>query len=341
MRHLMKYSFSVILALGISLQSSFSMGAEEQHVQPVKLKLAILPYLSYAPFFIAQDEGFFVEQGIQTEVIQFTHSPDAIPALARGQLDVAGGFITVSMLNAMAQGARIKFVADKSYSDPAGCTYMGLVARRTLVETGKLADPVQLKGCRVAINEASIEGYWVEKVLKTAGLALSDIRTGDIPDAAMLSAFEKGAIDLGTPAEPWITRVLDAGHAVMWKPIQHVVPGCQFGVILFGPNLLDKSPETGKRFMAAYVKAVQQYNQGKTKRNLEILAAHTGLDPGLLTRACWPSFRADGRINPESVLDFQAWAVEKGYLDRSITPEQFWDPRFVDCAERHINTRPQ
>jgi len=333
----MKYALSFFLALGLSLQSIVSMGAEGRQAEPVILKLAILPYLSYAPFFISQEEGYFAEQGIQIDVIKFANSPDAVPALAQGQLDVAGGLMTVGMLNAMAHGARLRFVADKSYCDPTGCVYMGLVAKRTLVESGELADPVQLKGRRIAINEASAEGYWVQKLLTTAGLRLDDVKTGDIPDPVMLSAFEKGAIDLGTPAEPWITRIVNAGHAVLWMPMNQVVPDFQFGVVLFGPNLLDKNPEAGKRFMVAYLKGVEQYRKGKTGRNLEILVAHTGLDRELLKQACWPPFRASGRINSESVLDFQAWAIEKEYLARSVTQEQFWDARFVDYAEQIMN----
>lgn len=90
--------------------------------------------------------------------------------------------------------------------------------------------------------------------------------------------------------------------------------------------------------MVAYLKAVRQYNQGKTERNLEILAKHTELDRELLKRACWPSMHNDGRINVRGVLDFQAWAVGKGFLDSPVKEEQFWDPRFVKYANQVLKT---
>jgi NitT/TauT family transport system substrate-binding protein len=86
--------------------------------------------------------------------------------------------------------------------------------------------------------------------------------------------------------------------------------------------------------MVAYLKAVRQYNQGKTERNLEIMEEFTKLDQELLKMSCWMPMRSDGYINVESVLDFQAWAVEKGYLDRPVTEEQFWDPSFVEYANQ-------
>ena len=93
--------------------------------------------------------------------------------------------------------------------------------------------------------------------------------------------------------------------------------------------------------MTAYLKAVRQYNQGKTKRNLEILVEHTGLDQTLLEEACWSLVRNDGTINVESVLDFQDWALEKGYIDNPVTEDQFWDPSFVEYANQVLGAPSQ
>ena len=93
--------------------------------------------------------------------------------------------------------------------------------------------------------------------------------------------------------------------------------------------------------MTAYLKAVRQYNQGKTKRNLEILVEHTGLDQTLLEEACWSLVRNDGTINVESVLEFQDWAVKAGFLENSISEEQFWDPSFIEYANGVLGVTSQ
>lgn len=84
--------------------------------------------------------------------------------------------------------------------------------------------------------------------------------------------------------------------------------------------------------MVAYLKAVRQYGLGKTERNLAIISASTGLEPDLLSRAHWVPCHADGSINVESVMDFQAWAERKGFVDRTLSPEEFWDPSFAQYA---------
>jgi NitT/TauT family transport system substrate-binding protein len=79
---------------------------------------------------------------------------------------------------------------------------------------------------------------------------------------------------------------------------------------------------------------VRQYNQGKTDRNLEIVAKHTELDLDLLREACWPSIHNNGMINVQSVIDFQDWGLEQNLLDGLVSEEQFWDSSFAQYANK-------
>jgi len=341
MMHLGKYTIFVLLVLGLLLQASASSRGEQHQPEPVTLKVLLLPYLMYAPFFIAEEEGYFAEQALQVEFVRMTKSEAAIPILVQGELDVLAAIPKVGLLNAMARGAKIKFVADMGYNPATGCTSNALVARRALVEAGELDSPAQLQGRRIAtISRASFANYRLEKVLNTAGLTLEDVEIVIVPIRARLDAFEKGTIDVSWLGEPWLTRILQAGHTVLWMPVQQVIPNLQLGVIVYGPSLLDENPEAGRRFMVAYLKAVRQYNQGKTDRNLEIIAKHTGLDQELLRQACWMPIREDGQLHLQSVLDFQAWALEKGYLDSTLTEDQLWDPSFAEYANQVLDTSP-
>jgi NitT/TauT family transport system substrate-binding protein len=296
------------------------------------LKVAVLPFLSYGPLFIAAEEGYFAGENLHVEFVKMNRSAQAVPLLIEGQLDVLTGTLTPALLNAIARGARIRLVADKAFLDPGGCDYNALVARRTLIESGELDNPAALRGRRIVLEPNEFRGYFVEALLRQSGLSLHDIRPVDIPDAAMMDAFEQGTIELAATAEPWITRLVQTGKVKIWRPAQQIVPGFQVGAILYGPSLLDGNREAGRRFMRAYLKGVQQYNLGKTERNRRILARHTGLDPDVLQQACWPSFRGDGRINVGSVLDYEMWALSRGLLDRVLAQEQFWDPQFIQDA---------
>jgi hypothetical protein len=36
------------------------------------------------------------------------------------------------------------------------------------------------------------------------------------------------------------------------------------------------------------------------------------------------------------MLDFQSWAIGKGYLQNALTQEQLWDPQFINNANQAL-----
>lgn len=296
-----------------------------------RVVVAMLPYLSFAPIFIAHEEGFFAEAGLDVEFIRQTRSAEAIPALDRGDLDVAGGTLSLAMFNAVTRGSRIRLVADKGYVTRDGCAYSGLLVRRALAAEAS-ADGAWLRGRRVAADRAAFTGYYLEKALASVGLTPDEVRPVIVPDEILAEAFDNGSLDVAHTAEPWITRLVHGGHATIWKAFRDVVPDSQYAYLMFGPGLLDRRPDVGRRFIAAYLRGVAGYREGKTPRNLDILAAHTGLDRALLEASCWPEFRATGAIDAASVLDFQRWGVAKGLLDAFVPPGDVVETRFLDQA---------
>ena len=327
-----------VLVFGLLLHACTSTDDKKCETKPVPLKVALWPYISHLPLVIGKEEGYFEEEGLEVKLVQLDFK-NIVPALSQGQLDVSTGLTSVSVLNAIARGAKIKFVADKGYIDPLGCASNALMARSELVDGGELQNPAQLRGRRMTIIPSTIEGYYVEKLLKSAGLSLGDVEVLDIPTPADFDALKKGRIDLTTASEPWVTIISEDEDCVLWMAAQEVIPDFQLAFILYGPNILDKNPDAGKRFMVAYLKAVRQYNRGKTERNLQFLTEFTELDQEVLKKACWIPIRSDGQINVESVLDFQAWALEKGYLDKSVTEDQFWDSSFIQYANQVLNKK--
>jgi NitT/TauT family transport system substrate-binding protein len=331
---IMKTIIFLSLFLSAFAQGGVCLSGQSPPATKHVLKVLVLPYVNSGPLMIAEEEGFFSEQGLAVEFVRMSRSAQAIPALTQGALDVLAGAPSFSLFNAMARGARIKIVADKSYIAPGGCVETAMMARKDWVEDVKPPSADLLRGRPVAVNPVSVPGFLIEKLLGTLGLTLDDVRVEDLSDAAKIEAFASGSIDFGYANEPWITRMSQGGHAVPWVPLSQITPDFQLGFLCYGPSLIDRNPEVGRRFMVAYFKAVQKYNEGKTGRNLDILAKLTRLDSDLLRRACWPLFRSSGHINAQSLVEFQEWGRKKGFLDTTVTETRFWDPTFVEYANK-------
>jgi len=300
-----------------------------------QLKVVILPYITYAPYYIAIEEGFFAEQGIEVEVINMTVTEEVMPALSSGQVDVAGPLISVGVLNAIARGADVEIVADKGYIDPAAeCVSFSLIGRSGLVEAGGLETADQMAGMNVGVVPATWLEYYLAKVLETGGIGLDDIESHNTGSPSMVDALASEQLDVVVNSEPWLTIFKSHGHGEVFGTGQEVLPGESVAVQVYGPNLLNENQELGVRFMAAYLKAVEQYAEGATERNLDIIEGFTELDRGLLENMCWPAINPTGEVLVDGVLDFQQFAVDRGYLDEIVPAEDFYDSSFLEEARK-------
>jgi NitT/TauT family transport system substrate-binding protein len=304
----------------------------------VHLKVSILPFLSYAPVFIAKEEGYFAEQGLDVEFVRIDKTSDAMPALASGEIDVAAGFFDVSTLNAVAKGGDIRYVSDKGYLDPATCSGSTWVVRKELIDNGTLNDLRNMKGMKVAITPASSAEYALDVLLQDVGMSHKDVEILNIPLPARLEGMGKGTVDIAGVSDPWTVRMVNAGYGVEWKPWNTYMPNFQFSINMYGPNLMKKNPEIGKRYMIAYLKGVRQYNQGKTPRNVEITARYTEMEPTEVEQSCWMAMRSDGLIDPtiSGMAGFQEWALANGYIDTAVAPEALLDLSFVQAANEAL-----
>jgi NitT/TauT family transport system substrate-binding protein len=305
----------------------------------VHLKFGVLSYMSHSPIHIAAADGYFDEQGLDVELVDFGSSDrDMLPAMLNGQLDGAAAIITTATMHAMEQGGNIKYVADKGVIDPNNaCTTDGWLVRKPLLEDGTftLAD---IKGLKFSTSRGNAVEYANDLLLERAGVTYDDLEIVDISDqVARLESLGNGSIDMYAVSEPWLTRAVNTGNAEVWMSFSEVIPDFSFASIIFGPGLLDQDPDVGVRFMVAYLKAIEQYNQGKTDRNLEIISGFTQLSPDEVREVCWTSFQPDGKIASQGLLDFQQWAYDRGYVDSIMDISQMWEPLYVEQANEILN----
>lgn len=319
------------LALSLALGGAVARPGPAATSEPARLKVATNPYLSFAPFYIAQAEGLFARQGLEVELVDLRRSALWLTPVIRGDLDVGAGPVTPGLFNAIARGAGIRVVAGKEYFDPeAACAYQGIALGPELAARGRADDPALLAGRIVSLRRDTIYGYFLGRVLARAGLTLDDVVLRSYPAATEIEALLTGQIDALCAGEPWLRRALDADGVVLAHSAREVLPGFQPGVLVFGPTLLEGERDLGRRFLSGYLAGVERYREGKTERNLELMEAFLGLDRDLLARACWPSFEPSGRLDLAGLLDFQRWLAGERLVDEVLPASAFWEPAFLE-----------
>ena len=326
----------LILALLVAIVSSCT----REEAKSVHLKVVTLPYLPYLTFYIAQEEGYFAEQGLDIEFVNFSSVTQALPLLVTGDLDVAAGSISAGTFNAIAQNMNIKIVAGSQYVDPVEGN-VALMVRKDVYDSGELDTVPEIKGRQVAMScTACIYDFALAKILENAGLTLSDIETARMSPQDIVAAFANKKIEAAAVGSLQQGQLITEGYGVNLETFSELLPGFQYGFVMFGPSLLKNNPEAGKKFMVAYLKAARQYMQGKTERNLEIAQKYFEMDRETLIQSSWSPVSTDGRVHTQDVLDFQDWAYENGLVDKEVAAEQLLDTSFVDYANNVIGPAP-
>ena len=326
----MRYASSVA-AVGLVAALGCGGRGEAATTDPLrKVRVSFSPHISWGPIMIAQAEGFFRDEGLEVELIRLGRPEETLVALIKGDIDIRPGPIHAVVLSAIAQGAPVKIAAGMGNLVPNTCTYFGIVLRTGLDTAGAPA----IK--RMRASQEGPSRYIVDRLLATRNIRIRDIETPRIPDAILHHALENRSIDAAAVSEPALTRLKTVG--TMWMSGEDATPDFQWAVLTFGERLLKRERDTGMRFVRAYQRGVTQYRQGKTDRNVAIIAEATGETPEHTRETCWPEFTPDSRINWESIAAFQRWARAEGIMERSVTLAQAFDSSFVTAAAAALHT---
>jgi NitT/TauT family transport system substrate-binding protein len=291
------------------------------------------------PFHIAQEEGFFGEAGIAPEFVRVGRSQELMAALARGEVDAVAGLLTVSELNAMATGVRVRVVATLAELDPEECDFLAVIARQGLAESGDLTDPDRIRELVFDTDPLTSLGYQVDVLLQRHGLGIDQVQLVNLPPPAGLDAMQSNSVQVILENEPFLSRHLQAGTSEVWAPVSAITPNYPHSVLIFGERLLDERPDVAERFATALLRGIRQFREGKTERNLEIVDGASGLPPDLVRTACWPVAPQGARANAAALRGYQEWSVSRGLLDRVLDDVDIFDDRFMLQAEANLEAR--
>lgn len=312
--------------------------AEPALARPQTVRVGLVGATSDAGIYIAQERGYFAQEGLDIELSQFVSGEQMVPLLGSGQLDVGGGATSAALINAVARDIPIRIVADKG-SLPPGFGYQAIVVRRDLVDSGSFQGCPSFKGMRVA-NTSDADGARpaLDRLLRDCDLGLADIDLVVMANPDMAPAFRNGAIEAARMLEPGLTLGLTQGLFAIYKRGNEVYPDQQIAVLLYGPQFIANQRPAAERFMVAYVKGLRDHWDAFTRgvdraAIIDILTRTTVVkDPLLFERMAPAGLNPDGYVNMHTFADDVDWWYQHGYVQTRVDPAQVVDNSFVDQA---------
>jgi NitT/TauT family transport system substrate-binding protein len=238
--------FATVFALGALLCVTASHGAP-----PEKPKTTIAvggrASLYYLPLTIAEQLGYFRDEGLQVEIVDFAGGAKALQAMMGGGADVvSGGFDHVMVMRARGQNLRgfVLQVATPAIS-------LGVAKERA----AQYRSPKDLKGMKIGVSAPGSSTHaFVNHLLASVGLAPDDVSIiGVGTGPAAVAAMQAGHLDAIANIEPAITLLEKSGTI---KVVVETV-SVQGAKAVFGSPLPSGSLYTRDEFIKANPNTVQ------------------------------------------------------------------------------------
>lgn len=275
------------------------------------IRLGYVPVMIYAPLFVAQERGYFADEGLAVELTPVQGGSDSVVQLAAGNFDVAVGGAGAGLLNAAARGVKFTIVAPMHQERPPLASPLVISAKRT----GEIKSVADLKGKKVAINATgAATEYWLAEALKKANLTFNDIQLVALPFRDVPAALENGSLDASILGEPLATINKDKGIVSLLA--DDFINGFTSTYVYMGEPILTQNPAAAKGFVRAYLRACRDL-QGSymTPEIAQIIEKYTQVPAAVVQRASLPQYDPKGQVPLGDLQTLQTYFLGRGVLE--------------------------
>jgi NitT/TauT family transport system substrate-binding protein len=208
----------------------------------------LLGDLHQLPFFVAQDRGFFKDEGINVQVVgPFDAGPAEMDALAANQLDMGYVGIAPSVL-AAARKIDLSIISGVNLEGSALATELGINSVADL-KSKKVATPAP----------GSIQYVMLGMLLSNNSMTFADLDLfpGTIKPPDMPQSLQTGRISGYFVWEPFVAKSLAGGYGKALVESKEIWPGHPCCVIVVRKEFGLKNDNTVAAVIRAHIKAVQ------------------------------------------------------------------------------------
>jgi len=315
---LMRRVSVVLLATSLA---AIVVGCMPARPEEPKLKLALIPVLDTIPIFIAQQNGYFAEQGITVETIPVKSPQERDVLVTTGQVDgVLTDLQSVGLLNKDAPKLKAVYTSRRPF--PNAPMFRILAGPKTAINA-----PADLKGVPIGISANTVMEYLTDRMLAGEGLKPNDIakiEIGQIP--VRFEQLMNGNIQAAALPDPLAQGAIAAGAKL-------IVDDSKYGdlsqsVLSFTTEALSAKPGTVKKFLVAWEKAVNELNANPDKYR-GVLIEQGRVPKSIQDTYTMPPFPGRGVPGADEVKDVVAWLKAKGLIGRDIPYSDMVDPSFL------------
>lgn len=228
---------TTLMASTLTAISAFGANAEA-------LKLAHSTWVGYGPFYIAQEKGFFADEGVEIELSVMENTPLKMGALMAGRVDLVASTAD-EFPTYMRNGKPLNYILAVDNSNGGD----GVVSHKDI------ATVADLKGRTVAFEEGSVSQFFINALLRRAGLSQDDIKMVNMTATDAGVAFAANRVDAAVTWEPHLSQGAAKDHGKILVSSSET-PGLIVDVVAVLENTATEHEEELKGFVRAWDRAL-------------------------------------------------------------------------------------
>ncbi|HWR60136.1 MAG TPA: MetQ/NlpA family ABC transporter substrate-binding protein [Clostridia bacterium] len=311
---LMVICTAVMLLISLTACSSANNGAEP--VAAKGLNFGAVGSVEVIPIIIAEEKGYFENEGIKVNFQSFKSAKDRDAAFQSGNLD---GIICDEVAVALYQNADF----DVKITGHTDGNFM-LIANP---ESG-IKSISGLKGKSIAISEKTCIEYTLDTILEKNSLLRSDVQKSMVPAIpTRLEMLRTNKVNAALLPEPFSTLAIKDGGILLGSAN---VSGIYTSVTAFTQAAIDsKAPEI-KAFFRAYNNAVDYVNSTPIAEYEATIIKAVGYPEDMKGKIELPEFRKNALPEEADIKSVIAWAEKNNLLKKELSPKDLTSSIAID-----------
>lgn len=270
-RHIV-FMLTTVFMVGFMLVGTQCSQQVKRSVEQKTIKVGYLPIISSLSIHIAQDNGYFEDEKLKVELIEFRDSNKLGDALAIGTLDVAPTVALVPMANLESRfPGRIRiFSVSKMTKDYPFDSI--LIKEKLQIQSLK-----DLEGRKIATFPGTTAAVLLKHFLELQNVDTSKISIVPLSPENQLQALNSGSIDALHGYEPIVSIGLSKGFKRLYGSIYaYLNDPAPIGCSAIAKKFEKDNPKEAASFLKAFDKAVL-FVRANPQKSQEVLVRRLNL----------------------------------------------------------------
>ena len=320
-----KSLFSIIVVVAMLAVSLAPLGRSAQAQETPTLRLGLLPILDVLPFYVAEQAGYFADEGVQVELVPVSSALERDQLLIAGEIDgMVNDLISTGIFNQDEPLVQIVALARRAYPDHP--QFRILAAPRSNITIAS-----DLTNVEIGISENSVIHYITQRILEAEGLNAADLKFRAEPNIAIrFQLLMEGQLKAACLPDPLAQAAMVGGAILIADDTALIEQQFSQSVLSFRTEIIEKQPQAVEGFLRAWMRAAEDINANPDAYR-DLWLEKTNVPDSVKDTYVLPPFPTYEITNEEAWNDAIAWLLEQDIVDNGAAYADSVNPTFLEA----------